>query len=332
MNTSTMSDDVTTAILYKKSNQEQTRFIFLSFYIVFMIVDIWLIISLIYFGVKTKKWRRLQPGNPNSLSSGRIYFSVIICAATAFFYHVFIAVYRNVGFHQNEAQLCKAISDMVDITYSSSFLSVILFLWFRQRTLYTAFLPMARFTKPLKYFSFITIFVSFFLVFAGVTLTTLTSDSISTSVGCVFKPNSSFQFVTFVVIVGAIIFSQVSLLVMFIYALFASHGLDVKKRWKSLFCCKCQPSIKNTREQPADQTRAIVYKIIKKATLFAALSLLSDLVVVSLTLLVPRQGNRHEIISALGSISVSMNFYFVILSFITWKDMITSPCKSFEIQ
>ena len=104
-----------------------------------MIMDLWLIIFLIYFGVKTKKWRRLQPGNPNSLSSGRIYLSVIICSVTTFLCHLFIAVYRNVGFNQNEAQLCKVISDMVDITYSSSFLSVILFLWFRQRTLYTAF-------------------------------------------------------------------------------------------------------------------------------------------------------------------------------------------------
>ena len=234
-------------------------------------MDIWLIISLIYFGIKTKKWRRLQFGNPNSLSSGRIYLSVIICSVTTFLCHLFIAVYRNVEFYENEAQLCKVISDMVDITYSSCFLSVILFLWFRQRTLYTAFLPMARFTKPLKYFSFIIIFVSFFLVGAGVILSVSTSDSIPTSVGCVFKPNSSFQFVIFVVI--AIIFSQVSLLVMSIYALFASHGLDIKKRWKSLFCCKCQPSIENTRDRPADQTRAI-----------------------------------------------------------TWKDMITSPCKSFKLQ
>ena len=74
-----------------------------------MIVDSWLIISLIHYGIKTKKWRRLQPGNPNSLSSGRIYLSVIIGSITAFFYHLFNVVYRNIGFHQNEAQLCKVV-------------------------------------------------------------------------------------------------------------------------------------------------------------------------------------------------------------------------------
>ena len=331
MNTSTINDSVTTiTIQQEKSNEEQTRFIYLCFYIVLMIVDLWLIISLIHYGIKTKKWRRLQSGNPNLLNSGRIYSSVVICSVTVFFSSLFIVVYRNIGYDQNNHSLCKALASLIIITYSSCFLSLIFFLWFRQRTLYTAFLPIEHFTKPLKFFSFIIIFVSTFLVVSGVIFSILTSNFDTSQTGCVFRNDNSFKFVTFLIAGTCIIFSQVALLITFICALLVMQKLDEKESWKSLLCCKYQPSNEPTREQPANRRRAIIKKIIKKATFFAALSLLSDLLVISLTFLYSRQGNRHEIISALGSLSVSMNLYFAILSFTSWKDMITSPCKSFD--
>ena len=146
----------------------------------------------------------------------------------------------------------------------------------------------------------------------------------SASAGCDLQNESSLQLIAFVSIGSTIIFSQVFLLLLFIYALLSLHGFDVKKRWKFLFCCKHQPSI----NEPTDRTRIMVNKIIKKATLFAALSLLFDLLIVCLTFLYSRQSSRNEIISVLPSLTILMNLYFVILSFIAWKDMITSPCKS----
>ena len=261
--------------------------------------------------------------------SKRIYLSVIICSITAFFFHLFMALYRNIGFHQNKAKLCTVINNIVFITYGFSFFSVILFLWFRQRALYTAFLPMTRFTKPLKFFSFIIIFVTFFLVVVGIILIILGTPVISTSMGCLAQNENRLQLAIFVSTVSSIIFSQVSLLMMFIYALLSSQGFYLKIKWKSLFSCKRQSS----NEEPANRTRIMVNKIIKKATVFSALSLLSDLLVVSLTIFYgSREGNRNEIKSVLASFAVSINLYFVILSFIAWKDMITSPCKSFCFQ
>ena len=325
MSISTMSDDVTTTTLYDQSNQERTRYIVLGFFIVLMIVDLWLIISLIHYGIKTTKWRRLQPGNPNSLSSGRIYLSVIICSITTFFYHLFLAAYQIVGFQENEDSLCKATISMANIAYISCFLAIDLFLWFRQRTLYTAFLPVARFTKPLKLFSYIIIFVSFFVGVVGIVLAILANAVNFISVGCNLQNESSLQPIVFTSIASTLIFCQVSLLLIFIYALLSLHGFDVKKRWKFLFCCKRQSSI----NEPTDRTKIVVNKIIKKATLFAALSLLFDLLVFCSRFLYSRQGSRNEMIPVLRSLTISINLYFVILSFIAWKDMITSPCKSF---
>ena len=316
-----MSDNVTTTTLYKQPNQKQLKFLYLSFYIVLMIVDLWLIISLIHYGIKTKKWRGLQPWNPNLLNSGRIYLSVVICSVAAFVYHLFVAVYYNIEFRNNEDTLCKVIGCISIITYGFCFLSVILFLWFRQRMLYTAFLPLAHFTKSLKFFSFIIIFVTFFLVVVGVILSI--SVVIFTRVGCFLQNDSNLQLAAIASFVCAMIFSQVSLLVIFIHALLSSQGFNVKKR--SLFCCKHQPE----NRQKANRTGIMVNKIVKKATVFAALSLLSDLLALLLSLPYLLQDKQNEIYSVLASLSVSMKLYFVILSFIVWKDMITSPCKSF---
>ena len=65
-----MTSPLTDAIPIELLSPEQSnhiRFVGLGVYIVLMIVDLWIIISLIHFGIKTKKWRRLQSGNPDLL-------------------------------------------------------------------------------------------------------------------------------------------------------------------------------------------------------------------------------------------------------------------------
>ena len=80
---------------YTPSDREDIRFFAFGAYCVLMTVDIWIIISLIHFGIKTKKWRHLQRGNPDLLSSGWIYayLSIIFCSVLAFVYHLVIALY-----------------------------------------------------------------------------------------------------------------------------------------------------------------------------------------------------------------------------------------------
>ena len=95
-----MTSLMTSAIPTELSSPKQSnhiRFVGLCVYIVLMIVDLWLIISLIHFGIKTRKWRRLQSGNPDLLSSGKIYLSVVFCYISALVYHIVVAVYRNYG-------------------------------------------------------------------------------------------------------------------------------------------------------------------------------------------------------------------------------------------
>ena len=56
---------------FEQSNQRRIRFFAVTVSIVLMAVDLWLIVSLIHFGIKTRKWRQLKASNPDSLSSGK---------------------------------------------------------------------------------------------------------------------------------------------------------------------------------------------------------------------------------------------------------------------
>ena len=111
------------------SDQEELQFFALGVYVVLMTVDVWIIISLIHFGIKTKKWRYLQRGNPDLLSSGWIYLSVIFCSVLAFVYHLVIALYLNREYQGGDDELCDSISDAVILLFGFCALFVCFFLW-----------------------------------------------------------------------------------------------------------------------------------------------------------------------------------------------------------
>ena len=314
----------------EQSNQRRIRFFALSVSVILMAIDLWLIVSLIHFGIKTRKWRQLKASNPDSLSSGRIYLSVVICSVIAFLYHLVGAVDESVLFYYDD-EWCDSIGDLFRTLYGLCLLSVIFFLWFRQRVFYTSFLPTARFTKCLKVFSFSIIFISFFFVVISLTLWNIPNDKLASPIGCVYRKDGNFRFPSLIIAFTTIIFSQISLLAVFIHALLASQKSSVEKKWKLLLCCRPIPSIEhiNATEPPNHRTQTIVHNVIRKTTIFAALSLLCDVLVIFVTFLLQLLVKRSEIISVLTSISVSLNLYFVILSFVAWKDMITSPCRLF---
>ena len=315
---------------FEQSNQIKIRYFTLSVLVVLMAINLWLVVSLIHFGIKTKKWRGLQPKNPKLLNSGRIYLSVVVCCVTGFVYHFAEAIDESVLSYYDD-KWCNLTSDLLRTLYGLCLLSVIFFLWFRQRAFYTSFLPMARFTKCLKVFSFSILFISFFFLVTSIILWNISVDKVASPMGCVYRKDSNFGLPSLMIAFTTIIFSQISLLAVFIHALLASQKLNAEKKWKLLLCCKPKPSIKqtNTTEQTNDQTQAIVHNVIRKTIIFAALSLLCDILVIFVTFLLQLLVKRSEIISVLASISVSLNLYFVILSFVAWKDMITSPCRSF---
>ena len=325
---------MTSAIPTESSSPELSnyiRLVSLGVYIVLMIVDLWIIISLIHFGIKTKKWRRLQSGNPDLLSSGKIYLSVVFCFVLALVYHIVVAVYRNYGYQQGEDEFCNTMKDISLIMYTMCSFSVGLFLWLRQRILYTAFLQTVHFSKALKVFSFMIILIAIVGSISGLVLSILPYDYIASPIGCIRSRNSRFRLPALVIFVFIIVFSQLALLSVFIHALLASYRSAATPRSRYLFCCTLKSSVEegHVTKNPRDRTQAIVENVIRKTIIFAALSLLSDLLVAFGSVFLIQPGGRRDTILLLSALSVSMNSSFVIFSFIPWRNMIASPCRSY---
>ena len=317
---------------YTPSDQEDIRFFALGIYCVLMIVDVWIIISLIHFGIKTKKWLHLQRGNPDLLSSGWIYLSVIFCSVLAFVYHLVIALYYNLEYQIGDDELCDSMSDAAISLFGFCAFSVYFFLWLRQRVLYTTVLPTIHFTKALKVFSFMIIFITLMFGVTTIILSNIPNDAVATPMGCIYKKDGNLREISLVFAAFAFIFTQVSLLAVFIYALLVLHESSHEERWKILVLCNCKSSNEQTNvtEQPTDRTRTMIYNEIRKTIIFAVLSLFSDLLAVFLELLFLEEGKRNDYIGVWAVLAVSMNLYFVILSFVKWKDMIASFCKCYN--
>ena len=331
-----MTSPMTSAIPTEPSSPEQSnyiRFVGLCVYIVLMIVELWIIISLTHFGIKTRKWRRLPSKNPDLLSSGKIYLSVVFCYVSALVYHIVVAVYRNYGYgyQLGKDEFCNTIRDMSVIMYTMCSFSVGLFLWLRQRMLYTAFLQTVHFSKALKVFSFMIIFIAIFGLVSGLILSILPYDFIASPIGCIRRRSSRFRVPALVILVFTVIFSQVALLSVFIHGLLASYRSAGTPKSRYLFCCTLKSSVEegHVTKNPRDRTKAIVQNVIRKTIIFSALSLLSDLLVAFGSVYLIQPGGHRDTILLLSALSVSMNSSFVIFSFIPWRNMIASPCRSY---
>ena len=144
--------------------------------------------------------------------------------------------------------------------------SVVLFLWLRQRVLYATILPKAHFTKTLKLFSFMIIFIGFMFGVNGIILSSIPNNIVSSPIGCVYKKDGNLLELLSIFAGTALIFCQVSLLAVFIHAMLVLHGCSVGERWKIILLC----NRKSSNEQPADQTRIMIYNAIRKTIIFAA--------------------------------------------------------------
>ena len=192
----------------------------LSLYSVLIIIDIYLVISLVHYGIKTGKWNRHRQNRSSEMfNTAPIYSALIFCSVFSFIYHVLVVVCSTIGYNEDENEICEVLSDVRECFYALSITGVSIFLWLRQRIFYTTYLPNIMFGKPVKFFSFIIIFLVFIGLIISQTFVFLPHDHTSSAQGCIFLPDDNNFSIGVYVEIGSIILSQISLLFLFINAL-----------------------------------------------------------------------------------------------------------------
>ena len=317
--------------------------------VLLMIVTLWLLISLIHYGIKTKKWKSHQR-KVDYINSGLIYSSVVACAVMCMFRYVVSLVYMNVGFHESEDELCDSVADTLYCAYAFVLFCAAMFLWFRQRALYAHRLLNVNYNKIVRFFS-LTCFVFFFAyALFVIILNNLPNSFLSSSEGCVVKPNGNLNANYWIAAAAGIAFYNIALLSLLYYALTHVQTFQKKlasKRYESKRAqtiantnFNSEPSSTNFRPLESEtsvgkmSTLAIRRKYattqkiktaLQKTLVFAVISIISETFLQIYAIFIANPLGHRRVSSVLFDVNSFLNLICLIFSFSSSKEMMTSP-------
>ena len=325
--------------------------------ILLIVITLIVLISLVYYGIKTGKWREDHSCNYDKLNAGIVYTFLIVCAVSCLFRYIANQAYMNVGFKDDEDGLCEAAADAAFVSYSMVLFSVLMFLWFRQRAFYTNRMLALKSLKPIRILSFGSIILILGGGFTYLLLFTIPHNYVSSSKGCLFVLDLSVIVTYNVYVIVLIIVAHCLLLCLFVYPLVKIYFGD------SAFSCLRQikghksarsnvgpskvptttPSISspcnNNLSVPdglttIERSRSLaikpstegIKKILLKTFIFALCSTVVDVLIQIVSSYSNNLNGSRRITNMLFDIAAFLNLLFLIFSFVTFKNMLFSLC------
>lgn len=235
---------------------------------------LWVLISLIYYGITREKWGKQRSSVSSKLNDVRIHTSVVACAFFCVLYYTSSLVFASLGKFKGSQTMCSIVGDISTFAYFLVVLSFNVFLWSRQRVLYKNRLLNVQFNKKVQIFSYVSIIIVFCGGFSAAVLGMLgENDMISTEFGCIYNPNTKYRSISIAVAAGFLFFGQISLLGLLVYPLKKSIRFTSKKFKVTrvvFFCCSRKEITDN--QNPT----TIVQSTIRKTLCFTILSVLCD--------------------------------------------------------
>ena len=301
--------------------------------VMLIFVTFWLLISLIHYGVKTKKWRHAQ-GHADVLSSGLVYSSMIACAVSCMLRYLVSLAFINVKFIAMKDELCEALIDAMSVTYAFVLSFVGLFMWSRQRAFFANRVLNVNYHKIIKFFSVISIACIFGYALFAVILHALQSHHIATTQGC--KRQTERSRVYWIVITVGLVFFTFSLLALLLYALTHS-GLPTRSAKSSInsvtqnsrysICSQLPIQIKQLKLQAKSSSTYKIKLILKRTITLAVIIILVDTATQIFSSYIKNTEVNQRVGAVVFDASAFLNLVLIILSFVTYKDMMTSPCR-----
>ena len=318
----------------------------------------WVLVSLIFYGIKTKKWTRKKTSSADMLNVGPIYTTVVFCAAFCFLHQIINLVYLNVGFGKSSPshdELCDMLADTAVSLYFLIILCVNLFYWFRQRIFFENEMLKVSYSKSVKVLSFLSIFVLVAGGLAVLVINNVPNNRAASFNGCTFKPEESLRVVYWVPIVAITIVGQIVLLGLLAYAVKVTKALTnttyksikAKLRFrgssKSQIVVATMPSNDSSGASTADNlshkpptskrktnSKKTVRKILKKTLLFGVLSTVLDIFIQILIHYLTSPDGHRRYVTTVSNLNGFLNLLFLVLSFVQYNDILSSPFRSFD--
>ena len=342
-----------------------------SINIFLIFLTFWIFFSLVHYGIRNNKWKKMKRRNDLKLSSGIIYSSTIFCAFAALCRLTASQMSFSVGLGGGQDVECERISDALRSLYCIMLFSGYVFLWLRQRIFYKHNMMQVKFNCLLKVFSFTSIFLLFtsglcVLLFQSVPITHPSSVD-----GCIFRPGNEDN-KTSTLIIGSVFVTlgQAMLVFLFIYplkrficegsclmlALSTTDARDSRTEFSSTAQSSFnaenshyQPSNPSSdaaegaehpvtlprlrsRRSPTMKTIKFVSRIMLRTIIFAIISVIIDvLLLITTYYALPKDGNRR-VSNILYDLNTFGNLMLVICSFSSYSEMLASPCHRQTLQ
>lgn len=320
--------------------------------IVLAFAYVWVITAMIYYGIKTGKWRRMQSSSQEKLNAGLIYSAAIGCTVSCLLHQITLVLYANIKLVGETSKACNVMSDLLKSSYALVVFTVNLFLWFRQNAFYTNRMLNINISKPIRVYSFLSIFAVFLAGVAGLILTNLSDDEMFLMNHCVYLPEKNYRSYSFTIVSLVVIFGQVSLLSLFINVLVKSKSTTVSSFafMRNSLCDCCKTNRRNTKhklkqndltgsptnnrtihnasiqsQNQFENSAHVVRLIVFKSSVFALVSVLADVSVIAATFFVTERYQTRKLVLYIGNLAVFLNISFIVMSFVQWRKIMKSP-------
>ena len=325
----------------------------------FLILTLWITLSLIHYGLRTGKWRQLMKQNQaDKLNIGQIYSSIVLCGVMGLLFDLAALVYINTAYENdnypadNLDNYCDIIADLSHTAYACTLFSTAMFLWLRQRTFFRNRLLNVNYKKCVKVLSSLSLFLILMLGIGALIFTIHPLDHRMTVNGCFRTPHEKLKTGYWILIITAVVFYQGILWGLFVYALRTTctsvNNLGMSQ--KKLSCCKpglkdatdkkakCENQICVTKtscnqadnfsaEQSMSERQQRMVRTTMRKTFAAALTTtVVDILVVILLSFVAKPFAHCRFSVMLASFNVFLHLLLIALSFVDCKKMLASFC------
>ena len=285
--------------------------------IILIILTLWILLSLVHYGVKTNIWHFGVQSSPldNMMSVGLIYTTVVVCAVMTLCCIIVNLVYLNVGFNQNDSNLCDNIADTAIGFYAWIVFFVNLFYWLRQRVFFKNKMLNIDYNKILKLLSSFSIIIIFIGGLSSFIVNIYPNNRIATNNGCLFQPQDNLRPAFWVPFIVVIILGQGMIFGLFVYALkkcsdFAKQQTEILKDDKQLSSVK------------------VIKLTLKKTLVFAVISTIADFFNQIFIHYIVDPNENRRFVTLVSNVNAFLNVLFLVLSFVNYKEILSSLWRS----
>ena len=289
--------------------------------IILTFVVFWILLSLIHYGLRTGKWRKVKNSNSEKLNSGIVYSFLILNAVVCLAYLILSLFILNIKYVGGQDEFCDQLFDAACFAYGFVLITTGIFLWLRQRIFYSNLMLNVKYTKLVKSLSFISIITIVGFGMGVLISNTLPDNNRSSLKGCIYQPD--IRFILAYALPGILVigFGHVTLLSLFI------HALMYSSKSKIFNLCFCISRNKNWPENSVEfskqtqKSKKLIKITLWKSLTFAGISIVVDGAIQGIVFIIQP---RMRIANALFNISAFLNLLFLILSFVQYKEMLFS--------